>query len=147
MDRGRRLCETTGLENYGNDVRAVYWGGAVVSLLADVEARKRTAGARGLEDGLKALLARGGDARSVWRVDDAIRVIDEGIGTPVLAELASKYRFRGSPVPLDGVLADLGVVRGPSAVELRDDAPLAEVRRRITRGNAARAPAHTARTK
>lgn len=135
MPRGRRLCETTGLEHYGKDYRAVYWGGALVSLLADVEARRRTAGARGLEDGLRTLLARGGDATRVWPLDEAIRVIDEGIGSPVLAELTAKYRDHGSPVPLDDVLAELGVVRTSDGVRLVNDAPLARVRREITWGS------------
>jgi len=139
MPRGRHLCETTGLEHFGDDFRSVYWGGAVVALLADVEARRRTAGARGLEDGLRTLLARGGDASRVWTEDDAIRVIDEGIGSPVLAELAARYRDHGSSVPLEGVLAELGVVPTEDGVNLVEGAPLASVRRAIMWGTRAEA--------
>jgi hypothetical protein len=134
MPRGVRLCETTGLRNFGGDIRSVYWGGAVVALLADVEARRATNGARGLEDALRAVLAKGYDARHVVAVDEAIRLIDEVFGAPILAALAAKYADHGSPVPLDGVLSDLGIERSGRDVRLHDDAPMAFARRAILYG-------------
>jgi predicted metalloprotease with PDZ domain len=112
----------------------VYWGGAVVALLADVEARRRTRGARGLEDALRSILANGWDATHVIRVDAAIRMVDDAIGTPVLAPLAAKYADHGSPLALDPVLSDLGVERHDGGVRLHSDAPLAAYRKAILFG-------------
>lgn len=133
MPRGVRLCETAGLENFDGDIRSVYWGGAVVTLLADVEAR-RTNAERGLEQALRAVLAQGYDARRVVPVKEAIRLVDAAFGRPILAPLAAAYADHGSPVPLDAVLADLGVERRGNEVRLHDDAPLAAARRAILRG-------------
>ena len=133
MPRGVRLCETAGLEHF-DDIRSVYWGGAVVALLADVEARRLTNGERGLEQALRAMLARGWDARRVVPLRDAIRLVDDELGNPILAGLAASYADHGSPVPLDRVLTELGIERRDHSVRLHDDAPLAAMRRAIMYG-------------
>jgi hypothetical protein len=134
MQRGVNLCETAGLEHPGGDFRAVYWGGAVVALLADAEARRRTGGRRGVEDGLRQVLAEGGDATRVWPLGRALDVIDAALGSSVLRPLSERYAGHGSPVPLDAVLADVGVLRTDAGVRLVSDAPLATARHTITYG-------------
>lgn len=136
MPLGVRLCETTGLE-HPDQIRAVYWGGAVIALLADVEARRRTNGESGLEDALRKILANGWDATHAMRLADAIRMFDDAVGTPVLGPLAAKYADHGSPLSLDPVLADLGIERRDGGVRLRADAPLAGIRHAIMYGTRA----------
>ncbi len=137
MPLGVELCETRGLDHFDGDIRAVYWGGAVVALHADVAARRREENAPGLEQALRAMLAQGWNSRHVVRLRDAIQKVDAGLGAPILEGLAAAYSDHGSPVPLDSVLADLGVERHGDGVLLRDDAKLARVRRAIMYGDAA----------
>ena len=60
--------------------RGIYWGGAIIALLADIEIRRRSAGRQGLEHGLFALLDNDGHASEVWGLDDAVGVVDRAIG-------------------------------------------------------------------
>jgi hypothetical protein len=140
MDLGVRLCESTGLEHPGGDYRSIYWGGAVIALLADVEARRRTNDATGLEDALRKGVARGWDASHVLPLSEAMRAIDDTLGSGILTGLAARYADHGNPLRLDPVLADLGVERREMGVRLHDDAPLAAVRRAIMYGRGAPGP-------
>lgn len=133
MPRGRGVLENDGLEN-PKSFRAMYWAGAAVALMADVEALKRSNGTRGLQDGLRALLRAGGEANRVWRLEDAIRRIDQTLGAPILADLARRYDSPGQHAPLSRLFDELGVRQSGESVVLDDDAPLAHVRRAIIRG-------------
>jgi hypothetical protein len=133
MPQGLGAIGRDGLEN-AQSFRGIYWGGAIVALLADVEIRRRSGGKQGLEHGLLALLDNDGHASEVWGLDDAVGVVDRAIGAPVLSDLVAKYASRGHPLELDRLFADLGVRRTPVGVKLDDSAPLAEVRRAIVRG-------------
>jgi hypothetical protein len=143
MPRGFGALTKTGLAK-GESRDDIYWGGGLFCLLADVEARRRTDGKRGLEDGLRAVLRAGGNSSVVWALDDTLAAMDQGISVPVLAELAERHVERGAPIDFEALLRELGVVvtkpgRGarPGAkatVRLDETAPLATVRRAIVRG-------------
>jgi hypothetical protein len=133
MPQGLGAVGRDGLEN-AQSFRGVYWGGAIIALLADVETRRRSGGKQGLENGLLALLDNGGHASEVWALEDAIGVVDRAIGAPVLADLTARYARRGHPLELDRLFSDLGVRRTPTGVKLDDKAPLAGVRRAIVHG-------------
>jgi hypothetical protein len=111
----------------------IYWGGAAFALSADVEIRRRSSGRRTLDDGLRAVLAAGGNAQSLWTVDDFAQVVDRAVGLDVLERHVVRARGRGSapwstPEHLEALLRELGVspyARDPSAA---GPAPLWEVR-------------------
>jgi hypothetical protein len=105
----------------------VYWGGAAACFVADVRARQGVG--RGLEHGLRSLLARGGHASEVWDLDDALEVIDAALGLRLMSDIA-----RTRDLPVATLLEQLGVRQRGSAVDLDDDAPLASLRRAILRG-------------
>lgn len=133
MPQGLPALTGAGLDG-ATEYREVYWGGALVCLLADVEARRRTRGRTGLEHGLVEVLRRGGHASEVWSLSDTIATIDGALKAPILAELARRYGQRGGPVDLAALWRALGVRRVDGGVQLRDDAPLAHVRRAIVAG-------------
>lgn len=133
MPEGVRVIERDGLEN-PRSFRGLYWAGALVSLMADVEARKRGQSAAGLQRALRELLRAGGEASRVWRLEDAIGHIDGTLGEPIVARLARRYRAPGSRVQLSKLFRELGVKRVGQSVILDDDAPLARVRQAIIRG-------------
>jgi hypothetical protein len=111
------------------DIDSVYWGGALFALMADVRIRMATKGARSLDDVMRAVLAKGGDATHVWRVHDVLVVGDEATGTHVMTELHDRLAVRGEPVDPRVELAALGV--GTEGVPELRDAPLAWVREAI----------------
>jgi len=124
-----------------------YWGGATFALAADVLIRARTGGARSLDDGLRAVQGRGGDATQVWSVASFLRVVDEAVGVRATQDLyALAERSAGCPgqrwglvcLPeaspeLTGLFRALGVERlkRRGEIALHDDAPLARLRRKI----------------
>lgn len=114
--------------------REVYWGGAIVVLLADLEARRRSSGARGLEDGLRTVLTSGGDASEVWTLERVIRLIDSRYESPLLAPLARAHAHRETPVDLDALWREFGISRVSDGVVLDDSAPLANIRKTIVYG-------------
>lgn len=110
-----------------------YWGGALFCLLADIEIRERTGGRHSLRDALRGVLAAGGDTRSVWSIERFVAVGDRAVGVPVLEELHDKMGASAAPVDLAALWRKLGVQpRGPS-VRFDPHAPLAALRRQITR--------------
>jgi hypothetical protein len=130
MPQGLDAVERDGVAHARN-YRAMYWGGAVIAWLADVETRRRSAGARGLEHGLHALLAAGGDASQVWKLADVIAVVDRALGAPILQQLDEAHAQRGSAVGFEALMRELGVTKRGGVTTIVDDAPLAAIRRAI----------------
>ena len=132
MPQGLAAMERQGLDN-SQDYRDIYWGGAMLAFVADVRIRERTQNRLGLEDGLRAVLARGGHAGTVWTIDKAVSVVDRAVGVSVLGTLVAKHRKQGTPVGFDNILKELGVARSDDGVVLDGNASLAPIRNRIVR--------------
>lgn len=121
---GREEDEMTTRRTYWR----VYWGGAAIALLADVDLRSRKAG--NLDDGVRALSSRLGltDANS------AMAAMADATGDDAFRALA-KVALASTAFPdVAGTLAALGVRDGPDGVTLDDAAPLAAIRRAIETG-------------
>lgn len=86
-----------------------YWGGAIFCLLADLEIRRQTKNTRGLEHALRAILQAGGNIRSNWDLEEALKVGDRATGTSVLEKLCEEMRDKPVPVDLDVLWSELGV--------------------------------------
>ena len=112
---------------------AIYWGGALFWLLADVEIRERTDNQRGLEHALRGIVAAGGTIESRWPIEKALAEGDRAVGLGVLVPLHARMGPAPMPMDLDDLWSRLGVVRGTGSVTFDDRAPLAAVRRAITR--------------
>jgi predicted metalloprotease with PDZ domain len=134
MPRGlRKSGEAAGLEER-DDIDSTYWGGALFALLADVRIRQATGGAHSLDDVIRAALVREGDATHSASVADFVRVGDETTGKNVLAEVYQGFAVSGVPIDLDALWRSLGVMADGDQAVLRDNAPLASVRRGIAAG-------------
>lgn len=114
----------------------IYWGGALFWFLADVEIHKRTQNRFGLEHALRAVGLAGGSNASRWPLDEVLAVGDRATGVPVLSELHAEMGTSPHPVDIDALLKSLGVELTRGRVHFDDKAPLAYVRRAITRGTA-----------
>ena len=134
MPLGLEAVNTKGLEQ-AEDFGEVYWGGAIVVMLADVEIRRATGGVRGLEDGLRGVLDAGGQASEVWPLDRTLALSDKSCGVSALEPLARAHAKHAEHVDLDALWRELGVERRPGGVVLRNNAILAEVRHSIVFGH------------
>ncbi len=109
-----------------------YWGGAMFCLLADVEIRRQTNNAKGLEHALRGILDAGGDIRMEWNLADALRIGDRAVGVNVLQPLYTKMKDKPASVDLDSLWTQLGVHSDGTSVRFDEEATLAAVRRAIT---------------
>lgn len=123
-DRGLDFTHTWG---------RTYWGGAIFCLLADVEIRKRTNNQKGLEHALRAILVSGGTIESEWPLERAIEIGDRATGVAVLHELYQEMRATPVAVDLNSLWQKLGVERHNGQTLFNDSAPLAAIRRAITK--------------
>ena len=128
----RGLGEASGRENY--------WGGALFMLLADVEIRRATDGAKGLEDCLAGVLWSGLDGSQRATLDAYAAICDRAIGTPVLRRLIDRYVVSARPVDLGVVWRDLGVALVGGRIAFDDSAPDARWRKMIVMGPPGRPP-------
>jgi hypothetical protein len=116
------------------DFRRVYWGGAALCLIADVWHRKRSDGARGLEDGLRALVRGGGTADRVWSLDRAIDFIDGALDATILRQLAERHAHRAEPIALADTWDALGVRIDDGRLELDPSPERTRLRRSVLFG-------------
>jgi hypothetical protein len=113
-----------------------YWGGALFWFLADVAIRTRTHNRFGLEHALRAINAAGGTNAVRWTFADVLAAGDAATGVPVLTELYAAMKASPHPVDLPALFKSLGVTVGNvrGRAKLDDSAPLAPIRRAISRG-------------
>ena len=125
---GLRLRPRDGGLDGARDWGRVYWGGALYFLLADVRIRERTAGARGLEDALRAVVAKDGNVEAMWPLSRVLEIGDGATGTTVMRELYDELGRAHATVDLDALFRRLGVRVEHGVATFDDRAPLAAVR-------------------
>src|SRR5271169_219077 len=119
-----------------------YWGGALFCLSADVEIRRRTGNAKGLQDALQAVNHAGGTIEAEWPLERALRIGDEATQGRTLTELYRKMASQPFAVALDQLWEQLGVGENGGRSILDDRAPLAGTRKAICGATEARGEKH-----
>ncbi|MHB8502597.1 MAG: hypothetical protein ACYDHE_16855 [Candidatus Acidiferrales bacterium] len=117
-----------------------YWGGALFCFVADVEIRKQTKNKKGLEDALRGVLDAGGDIRVDWSLEIALKIGDQAVGLDVLEKLYAEWKDKPVHVDLPTMWTELGVEANGGTVVLKNNAPLAAIRRAIEMGTPASKP-------
>jgi hypothetical protein len=120
-----------------------YWGGALFCLQADVEIRRQTNNAKGLQHAVRGILEAGGDIRKEWSLEDALRTGDRAVGVDVLQSLYTSMKDKPVSVDLEGLWTQLGVRSEGSRMRFDDSAALAAIRRAITARESAAAKEHS----
>jgi hypothetical protein len=110
-----------------------YWGGALFWLLADIEIRQKTGNQKSLDDVLRAIMKEGGDGSQTWPAAKIFRRGDAAIGMPILEKLDERLGARPETTDLDALWQQLGIVRRDGKVTFNDSAPLAGIRRALTK--------------
>ncbi|HEY1696559.1 MAG TPA: hypothetical protein VGG39_30565 [Polyangiaceae bacterium] len=133
MPKGAPSHADRGLDD-ATDWARTYWGGATFCLVADVAIRTRTGNRFGLEDAMRGVLAAGGSVAHIWGLERLLDTADGSVGAgPLLARMHAEM-LRGTwTVDLPGLFRDLGVHLEGTRVTFDDAAPLAALRRSITR--------------
>jgi hypothetical protein len=134
--RGRRsggersLAEESRAMRETHEFHRVYWAGAALALLLDVELRRFSGGRLSLDDAMRHLAKDLGSPRSLSGADVVARV-DAWAGRPVFSSIATPALASASFPPVETAYAWLGVVVDDGTVSLRDDAPGALHRRAL----------------
>ncbi|MBX7185663.1 MAG: hypothetical protein K1Y01_11010 [Vicinamibacteria bacterium] len=110
-----------------------YWGGAMFWLHVDLEIRRRTEGARSLDDVLRGVLGAGGNVALRWDVARLAGVAENASGTTALREIYDDWSEKAVAPDLGALWTSLGV-RADKAerITFDDQAPLARIRRGLT---------------
>ena len=132
MPKGLPQAGDRGLDNTHTWGRT-YWGGALFCLEADVEIHRRTHNRFGLQDALRAVNRDSGGLVADWPVQRIFSTGDQAVGVPVLQELYARMKDAPLAPDLAVLWQQLGVEPREHSMTLRDDAPLAEVRKAIMR--------------
>ena len=123
--------EATEINNRGTRMK-VYWSGAALALIADVELRRRSDNQESLDAVLGQLQRCCLPSRRIWSGLEFFQKLDELIEEPLFVDLYRRIGdTRGFP-EFDAVLEELGVQRNGNRVRLDDDAPLAKIRAALT---------------
>lgn len=109
----------------------VYWSGAAIALLADIELRQRSGGTESLDTVLGQLQACCLPSRTQWSGQRLFRKLDSFLETPVFMPLYRKYANTEGFPDFAPALSRLGVDITGSSVILRDNRPLTRVRDEI----------------
>jgi len=132
MPRGLPQPGDTGLDHTHTWGRT-YWGGALFCLLADVEIRRQTHNAVGLQTALRAVTRASGGLVADWPIERVLAVGDAAVGTHVLEELYARAKDAPLQTDLASLWGSLGIVPEGDSVQLSDDAPLVKIRDAIMR--------------
>ncbi len=119
-----------------------YWGGAMFWLHVDVEIRRRTEGARSLDDVLRAVFVAGGNVALRWDVARLALVAESATGTTALREIYDDWSGKAIAPDLGALWSSLGVKADKrERISFDDEAPLASIRRDLTHRSGAPAVA------
>lgn len=106
----------------------IYWSGAALALLADLELRQRSNGQESLDTVLGRLQSCCLPAARKWSGPDLFSKLDSFLDEPLFMPLYDRYANSNGFPDVSAALTDLGVVTAGASVELSDRARLAALR-------------------
>lgn len=107
----------------------IYWSGAALALLADVELRRRSGGSDSLDSVLDKLQQCCLPSERSWSGPELFTKLDTLASEPVFMDLYRRYADRAGFPAIQPVLDELGVRHQTGGIRLDDSAVLAPVRR------------------
>ena len=108
-----------------------YWGGAMFCLLADIEIRKRTGNAKGLQHALRGINAER-DFRNLWPFRETLELGDRATGQTVLIEFYDRMKETPEKPDLAALWQQLGVAVKDGAIVFDGAAKMASIRKALT---------------
>ena len=137
LERGRQSAPGASPNEASNggmrDTRMkVYWSGASLALMADVELRRRSGGRESLDSVLGELQACCLPSATSWSGIELFRQLDRFLDEPLFMDLYHRYADAEGFPDARPLLARLGVAERRGRVTLDDNAELAAIRAAIT---------------
>ena len=136
LERGRKsspdLSPNEAARDRWRSLMKVYWSGAAVALLADVELRRRSNGTESLDDVLRQFQSCCLPANARWSGTQLFRRLDGFVDEPVFMPLYRRYANAPGFPDVRPRLQELGVIVDDERVWLDDGAPLAALRSAMT---------------
>ena len=132
FERGRKnawlrsLRRASAQMRENRDFYRVYWSGAALAFLTDVNARR--AGGPTLDAALRSFAACCASAEQDWTAERVLAQLDASLGTPRFAPLAHAWLDRAAFPDEHAALAALGVSRGAGDEAIFQRAPDAAIR-------------------
>jgi hypothetical protein len=124
---GRTLRDESAAMHQSGAYWRVYWAGAALALLADVELRR--AGSRdGLDGPMRAIASCCASSDELWDSERLARELDRAAHVPVIERLAAKHLDEPRFPDLEPTTEFLGVHPLGSSIELDPKAPGAQIR-------------------
>lgn len=126
FERGARDGTGRTLQEESRDMREtaayrrVYWAGAAIALMADVELRTRSNGQRSLDDALARLHACCADGLAPISADEAMRRMDAG-GPPIVSSVAQRALGARAFPDVSATLAALGITKTSAGLRFDDE--------------------------
>ena len=112
----------------------VYWSGAALLLMADMQLRDTTSGRQSLDTALQSLAACCMANGKTWRAREMFEQLDEFTGTDIFSDLYQKYVHSHSFPDMRSTWEGLGINTRHNRVSLSPYAPLGDVREAIMKG-------------
>jgi hypothetical protein len=129
---GRRtLAEESRLMHRNRAYMRVYWGGAAIALLIDLELRRLWPGRRSLDDVMRYWEQQFANAGGPWSGRDLVKMADDWLGRPVCLPIADRWLPRREFPALEDAYAGLGLEVVDGRIVFREGAPQARERRAI----------------
>lgn len=116
----------------GEATMKIYWSGAIIALMADVELRRRSGGHESLDRVLEQLQGCCLPSARRWSGPELFDKLDGFVEGPVFMPLYRKYADAGGFPRFEDTLERLGVTVSDGTIHLSNDAELAGIRRAIT---------------
>jgi hypothetical protein len=128
--RGQRDADSLSLRQANRQIHdgrymRVYWSGAAVALLADLDLRKRSGGRRTLDSVLDQFAACHLPAQRIWNIETFFTTLDEISGTPTFMPLYRRHVDSSRFPDLGAAYRDLGLVDRNGELQLLDVDPKA----------------------
>ena len=129
FERGRR--QTSAQETLAHDTQAlmrarrymrVYWGGAAIALMADIELRARSNGAMSLDEVMAQLQSCCLPSTRQWAARELLQTMDRIAGFEVFMPLYTQYVEQPIFPVLDETYRRLGIMPAAGSLRFREDA-------------------------
>jgi hypothetical protein len=119
-------------QGVGAATMKIYWSGAIVALMADLELRQRSGGRESLDGALRQLQSCCLPSARSWSGTELFEKLDSFVAEPVFMPLYRRYANENGFPDFEAVLESLGVRVRNGTVELHNDAEFAGIRQAIT---------------
>ena len=129
---GGSLAQAT--RNGWRSTMRVYWSGAALMLMADMQLRISSGGLQSLDTALQSLSACCMENGKTWRAREVFTQLDTLTGTDVFMTLYKKYVHEEGFPDMRSSWESLGINTRHDRVSLSEDAPMASVRSAIMKG-------------